>query len=108
MELGDRGAGIQEEHGEMTPSLQSLARIVFGFLVLRHGTEQVFAYPEASNVAMLSYAGIVELVALPAGVLIMAGLFTRRIALVLAAMYLVLYVVGPLQRGPFPHRNGAS
>jgi putative oxidoreductase len=92
----------------MTPRLQSLARIVFGFLVFRHGMEQVFAYPEASNAAMLSYAGILELVALPAGVLIMAGLFTRRIALVLAAMYLVLYVVGPLQRGPFPHRNGGD
>jgi putative oxidoreductase len=92
----------------MTPHLQSLARIIFGFLVLRHGMEQVFAYPEASSAQMLSYNGILELVALPAGVLIMAGLFTRRIALVLAAMYLVLFFVGPLQRGPFTHRNGGD
>jgi len=92
----------------LTPYLQSLARIVFGFLVLRHGMEQMFAYPEASNAARLSFPGILELVALPAGVLIMLGLFTRRVSLVLAGLYLILFVVGPLQRGPYTHRNGGD
>jgi len=32
----------------LTRYLQSVARIVFGFLVLRHGMEQAFAFPEAS------------------------------------------------------------
>jgi putative oxidoreductase len=91
-----------------TPYLQSLARIVFGFLIFRHGMEQVLGYPEASAATRLSYEGLVELIAFPAGLLIMLGLFTRPIALALAAMYLVLFFVGPLQRGPFTHRNGGD
>ena len=37
-----------------TPYLQSIARIIFGFLLLRHGMEQVFGYPEASAAARVS------------------------------------------------------
>ena len=82
--------------------------MVFGFLVVRHGMEQVFAYPEASHAPRASFEGVLELVALPAGLLIMAGLFTRQVGLVLAVLYLILFFVGPLQRGPFTHRNGGD
>ncbi|HEY7450298.1 MAG TPA: DoxX family protein [Vicinamibacterales bacterium] len=92
----------------LTPYLQSIARIVFGFLVLRHGMEQVFAYPEASSAPRMSFEGMLELFAFPAGILIMLGLFTRPIALALGALYFVLFFVGPLQRGPFTHRNGGD
>jgi putative oxidoreductase len=92
----------------LTPYLQSTARVIFGFLVLRHGMEQLFAYPEASAAARLSYEGILELIAFPAALLIMLGLFTRPVCLVLAVMYFVLFFVGPLQRGPFTHRNGGD
>ena len=92
----------------LAPYLQSLARIIFGFLILRHGMEQLLGYPEASNAARMSYEGILELVAVPAGVLMIAGLFTRQTALVLAVMYVTLFFVGPLQRGPFTHRNGGD
>ena len=92
----------------LTPYLLSLARIVFGFLVLRHGMEQLLAYPEASNAARMSYEGFLELVAVPAGLLMIAGLFTRQVGLVLALMYVTLFFVGPLQRGPFTHRNGGD
>src|SRR5436190_2813134 len=92
----------------LTPSLQSVARIIFGFLLLRHGMEQVFGYPEASNAARLSYEGIVELIAFPAAMLIMLGLLTRPITLALGAMYFVLFFVSPLSRGPFTHRNGGD
>src|SRR5215510_5284552 len=91
-----------------TPHLLSLARMVFGFLVLRHGMEQLLAYPEASNAARVSYEGLLELVAVPAGLLMIAGLFTRQVGLALAVMYLTLFFVGPLQRGPFTHRNGGD
>lgn len=90
------------------PALRSLARIVFGFLVFRHGMEQVFGYPEASESMMLSFEGIVEWLALPAGLLIMVGLYTRQVSATLAVLYLVLFFVGPLQRGPFTHRNGGD
>jgi putative oxidoreductase len=91
-----------------TPYLLSTARIIFGFLLLRHAMEQVFGYPEASNAARLSYEGIVELIAFPAALLIMLGLFTRQVCLVLSVLYFILFFVGPLQRGPFTHRNGAD
>jgi putative oxidoreductase len=92
----------------LTPYLQSVARVIFGFLVLRHGMEQWFGYPEASAATRLSYEGILELVAFPAALLIMLGLFTRPVCLVLSVMYFVLFFVGPLQRGPFTHRNGGD
>ena len=92
----------------LTPYLQSLARIVFGFLLLRHGMEQLLSYPEASNAARMSYEGFLELVAVPAGLLMIVGLFTRQVGLVLAVMYVTLFFVGPLQRGPFTHRNGGD
>ena len=92
----------------LAPYLQSVARVIFGFLLLRHGMEQVFAYPEASHAARASFEGILELVALPAALLIVAGLFTRQTALLLAVLYFVLFFVGPLQRGPFTHRNGGD
>jgi putative oxidoreductase len=92
----------------LAPYLRSLARIVFGFLVLRHGMEQVLGYPEASGAARLSFEGILELVAFPAGLLIVLGLFTRPVALVLAPMYLAFFFAGPLQRGPYTHLNGGD
>ena len=45
---------------------------------------------------------------MPAGLLIMLGLYTRQVGLMLAVLYLALFFVGPLQRGPFPHRNGGD
>jgi putative oxidoreductase len=90
------------------PYLHSIARVIFGFLILRHGMEQVFGYPEASGAARLSYEGLLELFAFPAALLIMLGLFTRRVGLVLSLMYFILFFVGPLQRGPFTHRNGGD
>jgi putative oxidoreductase len=91
-----------------TPLLQGIARIIFGFLLLRHGMEQAFGYPEASDAAMNSYRGVLELLSLPGAVLIMLGLFTRPVCLVFAVLYLVMAVVGPLQVNWLTHRNGAD
>ena len=38
----------------------------------------------------------------------MLGLKTRAVSLALAPAYLVLFFVGPLQQGPYTHRNGAD
>jgi putative oxidoreductase len=93
---------------QLEPHLQSLARIIFGFLVLRHGMEQVLAYPEVSHASRMSFEGILELIAFPAGLLIILGLYTRQVSLVLAVLYFILFFLGPLQRGPFTHRNGGD
>jgi putative oxidoreductase len=82
--------------------------VIFGFLVLRHGMEQVLGFPRASSAPMLSFQGILELMAFPAALLIMLGLFTRPVSLALAVLYFIFFFAGPLQRGPFTHRNGGD
>jgi putative oxidoreductase len=91
-----------------SPVLLSLARIVFGFLLFRHGMEQVLGFPEASDSAPGSFQGVLEVIAVPAGILIMLGLFTRPVALQLSALYLLSYFVGPFQQGYYTHRNGGD
>src|SRR6185503_10539041 len=79
------------------PELQSLARIIFGFLIFRHGMEQVFGFPDAwREVAPVSLFGALKLLCLPGGLLMMLGLFTRPAALVLSLAHLVYWFVEPL------------
>jgi putative oxidoreductase len=80
-----------------TSELQSLARIIVGFLVFRHGMEQVFGFPGAwRDVPAASPSGVLKLMCFPGGLLMMLGLFSRPVALVLSIAHLVYWVVGPL------------
>lgn len=80
-----------------TPELRSLARIIFGFLVFRHGMEQVLGFPSPwLAVAAVSLFGVLKLLCFPGGVLIMLGLFTRPVALVLGVAHLLYWLVEPL------------
>ena len=76
---------------------QSLARIIVGFLVLRHGMEQVLGFPEAfTPQTTASLHGIVKVLSLPAGVLLMLGLFTRQVCTVMAPLYIATWLTGPV------------
>lgn len=90
------------------PYLLSIVRIIYGFLILRHGMEQWFGYPEASDAPMMSFQRIVEWVEFPAGLLLMLGLFTRPVALFVSVMVAISYFTGPALRGPWPMRNGGD
>ena len=80
-----------------TPELTSLARIIFGFLVFRHGMEQVLGFPGSwLDVPTASLFGVLKLLCFPGGVLIMLGLFTRPVALVLGVAHLLYWLVEPL------------
>jgi putative oxidoreductase len=80
-----------------TPELRSLARIIFGFLVFRHGMEQVLGFPSPwLAVPAVSLFGVLKLLCFPGGVLIMLGLFTRLVALVLGVAHLLYWLVEPL------------
>ena len=80
-----------------TPQLLSLARIIFGFLLFRHGMEQVIGFPPAWVPSeSTSFYGVIKLLAFPGGILIMLGLLLRPVCLVLSAMYLAYWFVGPL------------
>jgi len=80
-----------------TSELQSVARIITGFLLVRHGMEQWFGFPAAwvpSEPASLY--GILKLLSLPGGVLLMLGLWTRPISMVLAPLSLIYWLAVPL------------
>jgi putative oxidoreductase len=78
-------------------ALLSVARIFFGFLLLRHGMEQVIGFPNAWVQAdHTSFYGILKLLAFPGGMLLMLGLYTRLVAIVLSIGFLVYWFVGPL------------
>jgi putative oxidoreductase len=77
----------------MSTYVLSLARISFGFLLVRHGLEQVVGFPAAFVAAEpLSFLGLLKLLALPGGLLLMLGLFTRPVALVLGVGFLVYWL----------------
>jgi putative oxidoreductase len=85
-----------------TSELQSLARIIFGFLTLRHGMEQVLGFPGAwIEAPTLSFFGVVKLMCLPGGLLMMLGLFTRPAAITLAVAHLAYWIVEPLPQALF-------
>ena len=83
------------------PRLKSLARVIFGFLLFRHGMEQVLGFPAAwEPSAAASFFGIIKLLAFPGGILIMLGLFTRPVCLVLSVLFAAFWFIGPLQGMP--------
>ena len=81
----------------LTSELQSVARMIFGFLAFRHGMEQVFGFPAAyREVETDSPFGVLKLLCLPGGLLMMLGLFTHPVALGLAIAHLLYWFVEPL------------
>ena len=89
-----------------TSELQSLARIIFGFVIFRHGMEQVFGYPGAwREVATLSLFGALKLLCFPGGILMMLGLLARPAALVLGVAHLLYWLVEPLPDTVFQGRR---
>jgi putative oxidoreductase len=85
-----------------TSELQSLARIIFGFLTFRHGMEQVLGFPGAwIEAPTLSFFGVVKVMCLPGGLLMMLGLFTRPVAITLAVAHLIYWFVEPLPQALF-------
>lgn len=80
-----------------TVELETLARVIFGFLLVRHGMEQVFAYPEAAvDAPPRSFYGVIKLLSLPGGILLMLGLLVRPVCLVLAPLFLAYWLMVPL------------
>ena len=66
-----------------TPQLLSLARVIFGFLLFRHGMEQVLGFPPAWVPSeSTSFYGVIKLLAFPGGILIMLGLQSLTFSLV--------------------------
>jgi putative oxidoreductase len=76
---------------------ETLARVIFGFLLVRHGMEQVFEYPEAAvDAPSRSFYGVIKFLSLPGGILLMLGVLVRPVALVLAPLFLLYWLAVPL------------
>lgn len=79
------------------PQIKSIARIIFGFLVFRHGLEHVFDFPVPwISVEPMSVHGVLKTLSLPAGFFIMLGLGTRPLCVAVAVMSILTWVAGPL------------
>ena len=94
-----------------TSSLLSLLRVVVGFLFVVHGTQKLFGFPAPAPgglfdlTTMLGAAGLIEVIG---GALIIAGLFTRAAAFVLAGEMAVAYFQMHAPKGFWPILNGGE
>lgn len=93
---------------------QTLLRIVAGLLFMPHGAQKLFGMfggfggiPHAAVPlgSMLGLAGVLEFFG---GLLLVAGLFTRPVALLLSGEMAVAYFTVHLPRGLFPIANGGE
>lgn len=83
-----------------TPRLLSVFRIVVGITLIRHGLQKVFGFPGDTDANFQTVlGGLAGILALPGGLLMILGLFTRPAAWVLSAVTAVGYFLGSFQKG---------
>ena len=89
------------------PHLYAAVRIVAGFLMLFHGVQKLFGFPEFVEMPdWIRYvAGPIEL---GGGLLVMLGLFTRPAAFVTSGQMAAAYFIGHQSSGLLPIQNGGD
>lgn len=84
-------------------------RIVAGALFMQHGAQKLFAVlgrdASVDPFSLLWYAGVLEFYG---GLLVVAGLFTRPVAFVLAGLMASAYFLRHVDRAFFPIQNGGE
>ncbi|HEV7890461.1 MAG TPA: DoxX family protein [Pyrinomonadaceae bacterium] len=91
-----------------TPRLQSVLRIITGFLLMAHGAQKLFGFlappgmPAATMGSLMWVAGVLEFFG---GLLILIGLFTRPVAFILSGMMAVAYFMAHAPGGFWPLEN---
>jgi putative oxidoreductase len=82
-------------------------RIVAGFLMLWHGVQKLFGFPEFNEMPVwIRYiAGPIEL---GGGLLVMLGLFTRPAAFLTSGQMAAAYFIGHASGGLLPIQNGGE
>lgn len=93
--------------GRYSEYVYAIFRIVFGFLIMLHGTQKIFGVPEAKMQAMglPYYAGFIELIC---GLLILVGFFSSIAAFIACGMFAVAYFMVHQPGGPLPIMNGGE
>jgi putative oxidoreductase len=90
------------------PRLLGLLRIVTALLLLQHGMAKLFGFPHVAmfdNVRLLSLLGVAGVLELAGGVLLLLGIFTRRVAFILSGEMAVAYFLAHAQKSFFPILN---
>jgi len=96
--------------GRYSEYVYAIFRIVFGFLLLVHGTQKFFDIPAAkqpigSLTGMLLVAAIIELVC---GFLVLIGFFSSLAAFIAAGEMAVAYFTVHQLIAPLPIQNGGE
>lgn len=93
------------------PQLLSVLRIVAALIFLAHGTQKILGFPAAPASglpAMMTLPWIAGVLELVGGVLLVAGLFTRPVAFVMAGEMAFAYWMAHAPRSPYPVLNGGD
>ncbi|HEV7700699.1 MAG TPA: DoxX family protein [Pyrinomonadaceae bacterium] len=95
--------------GRYSEYVYAIFRIVFGFLIMLHGTQKLFGWPPAKQpgevAGLLLIAAIIELVC---GFLILIGFFSSLAAFLACGMFAVAYFMVHQPGGPLPIMNGGE
>lgn len=97
----------------LTPVFHSLLRMVAAAAFMMHGTMKIFAWPApvmpgAGTMPLASQAGVAGLLETIGGALLLAGLFTRPVAFLLAGEMAVAYFQMHFPNGFWPAMNGGE
>jgi putative oxidoreductase len=92
-----------------TPRVQSVLRIIVGFLLMPHGAQKLFGYLATSPMmgpyplgSLMGVAGVLEFFG---GLLFLIGLFTRPVAFILSGFAAVAYFMAHAPKGFWPIQN---
>ena len=95
-----------------TPYALGLLRIVAALLFLEHGTQKLFGFPARAGggagpelISLMGLAGLLEVIG---GAMLLAGFWTRPVALVLSGQMAVAYWMAHGPRSFFPVLNGGD
>jgi len=95
--------------GRYSTYIYTIFRIVFGFMIMLHGTQKMLGWPPAKQAAPLEglmiVAGIIELLG---GFLIMIGFFSSFAAFIASGMFAVAYFMVHQPGGALPIMNGGE
>jgi len=96
--------------GRWTERAVAVLRIVTALLFLEHGTSKILSFPDtaASGPDMWSLFWVAGWIELLGGLLLLAGLWTRWVALVLAGEMAIAYWGVHAPKSVFPVLNGGE
>jgi len=113
LQKGRAPRALRQRAADLEPHARTLLRLVVGLLVTLHGVRKIFdvlpsiagrvGAPPLALDSLPAAAGALEIVA---GPLLMAGLFVRQAAWVVAAEAVVAYLLIAQPRAFWPIRNG--